>query len=112
VAWVRFTVIDTGIGMTPEQVQKLFQPFVQGDASTTRKYGGSGLGLAISQRFCQLMGGSISVESEPEKGSVFEVVLPARGIDSGDAADDKTSPNAETSRDTTDTPHPSAIPRN
>lgn len=72
-----FRVRDTGIGMTPEQVTALFTPFTQADASTTRKYGGTGLGLAISQQYCQLMGGKISVESQPGQGSLFTVYLPA-----------------------------------
>jgi signal transduction histidine kinase len=69
-------VSDTGIGLTPEQIEKLFQPFVQGDNSTTRQYGGTGLGLAISRRFCQMMGGDITVASEPGHGATFTVHLP------------------------------------
>ena len=74
--WITIAVADTGIGMTPEQMGQLFQEFSQADASTTRKYGGTGLGLAISKRFCQMMGGDITVASELGKGSVFTVHLP------------------------------------
>jgi signal transduction histidine kinase len=73
--WITIAIADTGIGMTPEQMGKLFQEFSQADASTTRKYGGTGLGLAISKRFCQMMGGDITVASELGKGSVFTVRL-------------------------------------
>jgi len=75
--WVEFRVTDTGIGMSAEQLDRLYRPFMQADASTTRKYGGTGLGLAISREFCLMMGGSLSAESEVGKGSVFTVRLPA-----------------------------------
>jgi CheY-like chemotaxis protein/signal transduction histidine kinase len=69
-------VADSGIGMTPEQVDNVFIEFVQADASSTRKYGGTGLGLAISQRFCRMMGGEITAESVVGEGSTFRVILP------------------------------------
>jgi PAS domain S-box-containing protein len=75
--FLSFRVADTGIGMTKEQLQRVFQPFTQADASTTRKYGGTGLGLAISQRFCQMMGGSIEASSTLGSGSTFTVLLPS-----------------------------------
>ena len=83
--WVTLAVTDTGIGMTAEQIGRLFQPFSQADASTTRKYGGTGLGLVISKRFCQMLGGDITVSSVPGKGSTFTVQLPVEAPEPGAA---------------------------
>jgi signal transduction histidine kinase/putative methionine-R-sulfoxide reductase with GAF domain len=74
--WITLAVADTGIGMTPEHMGKLFQEFSQASSATASKYGGTGLGLAISRRFCQMMGGDITVESEPGRGSTFTIRLP------------------------------------
>ena len=75
---ILFQIYDNGIGLTPDQIDNLFQPFTQADSSTSRKYGGTGLGLAISQRFCRMMGGEITVESELGQGACFTVRLPVR----------------------------------
>ena len=74
--WITLAVTDTGIGMTAEQMGKLFQEFSQASSTTASKYGGTGLGLVISRRFCQMMGGDITVESEPGRGSTFTIRLP------------------------------------
>jgi signal transduction histidine kinase len=84
-ATVVFTVSDTGIGMTEDQMKKVFEPFAQANVQTTRKYGGTGLGLTIASKFCQLMGGSLAVESRPAVGSRFTVRLP---LEVADAVED------------------------
>ncbi|MBM4440323.1 MAG: GAF domain-containing protein, partial [Candidatus Rokubacteria bacterium] len=76
-AWLAFSVRDTGIGMTPEQISRLFAQFSQVDTSTTRRYGGTGLGLALSRRLCRMMGGDIVVASDAGRGSTFTIRLPA-----------------------------------
>jgi len=75
--WIELAVADTGIGMTPEQQAKLFEEFSQADATTAQKFGGTGLGLAITRKLARMMGGDVTVTSEPGKGSVFTVRLPA-----------------------------------
>ena len=75
--WLTFSVSDTGIGMTEEQLGRLFEAFSQAEASTRGKYGGTGLGLAISRHFCRLMGGDLTVTSIYGEGSTFNVRLPA-----------------------------------
>jgi len=69
--------VDTGIGMTPEQLAKMFQEFSQADATTAQRFGGPGLGLAITRKLARMMGGDVTVTSEPGKGSAFAVRLPA-----------------------------------
>jgi signal transduction histidine kinase/CheY-like chemotaxis protein len=75
--WIVFRVADSGIGLTPEKIVRLFQDFTQADASTTRKFGGTGLGLALTRRYCQMMGGDVTVRSAPGEGSTFTIKLPA-----------------------------------
>src|SRR5687767_13990 len=81
--WIMFRVSDTGIGLSPDQILRLFQSFTQADASTTRKFGGTGLGLALTRRFCQMMGGDVAVHSVLGEGSVFTIKLPATITEGG-----------------------------
>ena len=74
--WVELAVADSGIGMTAEQQAKLFEEFSQADATTAQRFGGTGLGLALSRKLARMMGGDVTVTSEPGKGSVFTVRLP------------------------------------
>lgn len=93
-AWISFRVSDTGIGMSEEQVARIFEAFTQADNSTTRKYGGTGLGLTITKKFCQMMGGDISVSSKSGVGSTFVIRLPVQlveGIPSVAAAPTQTT---------------------
>ena len=101
--WVSFDVADTGIGITPEQMKKLFQTFSQADDSTTRDYGGTGLGLAITRQFCQMMGGDVTVKSEAGVGATFTIRLPAKVVQQdvepaavgGEELEDDTLPKGE-----------------
>ncbi len=77
--WIELSISDTGIGMTPEQQAKLFEEFTQADATTAQRFGGTGLGLAITRKLARMMGGDVTVTSEPGKGSVFTVRLPGGG---------------------------------
>jgi adenylate cyclase len=95
--WIEIAVADTGIGMTPEQQAKLFEEFTQADSSTARQYGGTGLGLAITRKLARMMGGDVTVTSEPGNGSVFTVRLPG----SAEA-------QARSSTSSSDSPHSSS----
>ena len=95
--WILYRVADTGIGMSPEQQAKLFQPFTQADSSTTRQYGGTGLGLVITRRFCHLMGGEVTMKSELGQGTTFTMRLPVemQEVTREDAATSPASSNAD-----------------
>jgi adenylate cyclase len=96
--WMEIAVADTGIGMTPEQQAKLFEEFTQADSSTARQYGGTGLGLAITRKLARMMGGDVTVASEPGKGSVFTVRLPGSADSqarSSTGSDGRRSPTAD-----------------
>ena len=77
--WIELSISDTGIGMTPEQQAKLFEEFTQADATTAQRFGGTGLGLAITRKLARMMGGDVTVASEPGKGSLFTLRLPGSG---------------------------------
>jgi signal transduction histidine kinase/CheY-like chemotaxis protein len=102
---ITFRVTDTGIGMSPEQMGRLFEAFSQADASTTRKYGGTGLGLAITRQFCHMLGGEIAVASEPGIGSTFTITLPA-DVEQTMSAPDLIDPATHTAPLT---PHPDEV---
>jgi len=103
-----FVVRDTGIGMTPDQLSRIFEAFMQADSSTTRKYGGTGLGLPISRNFCRLMGGDLLVESEYGKGSTFTITLPAKV--SRTAAPPQSLAGSEKGDNASDSPQSAATP--
>src|ERR1035437_2183834 len=84
---VCFRVSDTGVGMTKEQLGRLFQAFSQADVSTTKRFGGTGLGLAITKHFCNMLGGYVAVESTPGPGSTFIIKLPYQGVIASAAVD-------------------------
>jgi DNA-binding response OmpR family regulator len=91
-AWLQFEVADSGIGMSPEQIGKLFQEFTQADSTTSRQFGGTGLGLAISRRLCRMMGGDITVSSHKGRGSTFTVRLPAEAAEAPVRATERAKP--------------------
>ena len=93
--WISFRVRDSGIGMSAEQLSGLFRAFTQADVSATRRYGGTGLGLAIGRQLCQLMGGDINVESQPDSGSAFTVRLPVNASEAVVTEDSEQPPSGE-----------------
>jgi signal transduction histidine kinase len=85
--WMVFEVIDTGVGISPEAQARLFQPFVQADATTTRAFGGTGLGLAITRRLARLLGGDVTLRSAPGQGTAFTLRIPAKSAMAAHAND-------------------------
>ena len=94
--WYTFRVIDTGIGMTSDQMEKIFEAFLQADSSTTRDFGGTGLGLTISKRLCEMMGGTLDVESEVGVGSTFTLRLPIKSTQEESLPIPQSAPQAPT----------------
>ncbi len=112
VEWIVFRVSDTGIGLSSDKILRLFQDFSQADASTTRKFGGTGLGLALTRRFCQMMGGDVTVRSQVGQGSTFTIKLPAnvggeRAEEVEDTPEETRFPSSGNNRSTDPTPEPS-----
>src|SRR5262249_5035391 len=101
--WLTFAVSDTGIGMSEEQLGRLFEAFNQADSSTSRRFGGTGLGLALVRHFSRMMGGDVTVTSTPGAGSTFTVRLPVEGT--------RVEGRAERTRPSPLTPHPSKLAR-
>ena len=97
--WIEMAVADNGIGMTPDQQTKLFQEFAQADAATAQKFGGTGLGLAITRKLARMMGGDVTVESTPGKGSVFAVRLPASAPNPAGRSSETGTAQGATARD-------------
>jgi len=106
-SWLQFDVIDTGIGMTQEQIRKLFKPFMQADSTTSRKFGGTGLGLSISKRLAKLLGGDISVSSTLGKGSTFSVTIETGALNGVQMLDDPARLATEGRQE----PKPAAAPK-
>ncbi len=100
--WLLFSVRDTGIGMTPDQLAKLFERFAQADNSTTRRFGGTGLGLAITRAFCRLLGGDVTVESTYGEGTIFSMRLPRVMPNGLQAEEDGPAPQDATAASTSE----------
>ena len=101
ISWIDFQIQDTGIGMMPEQLQKVFNAFAQADSSTTRKYGGTGLGLTITKRFVQMMGGTVNVQSTLNQGTTFTLKIP-QNVEATELPPSQTTETEEVTKSTTE----------